>query len=88
MGTRLLLTHWEQLTVHWWEKRFPEVASWGKSALSHYGLTITLHRRTKSDANAGSLDNMFDFSRPGDEGIFDRLFLDPSTGEPVPPGQS
>jgi phospholipase C len=32
------------------------------------------------DATAGSLDNMFDFSHPVSEG---RLFLDPSTGEPV-----
>jgi len=41
------------------------------------------------DALAGSLDNMFDFSHPGDEGIGNsgRLFLDPSTGEPTSPGQ-
>ncbi len=39
------------------------------------------------DATAGSLDNMFDFSHPGDEGNFGRLFLDPSTGEPASPGE-
>ena len=39
------------------------------------------------DATAGSLDNMFDFSHPGAEGIFGRLFLDPSTGEPASPGE-
>ncbi len=38
------------------------------------------------DATAGSLDNMFDFSRPINLGIASRLFLDPSTGEPVFPG--
>ncbi len=40
------------------------------------------------DAKAGSMTSMFDFSHPGDEGSFGRLFLDPATGEPVPPGQS
>ena len=40
------------------------------------------------DATAGSLNNMFDFSRRGGEGNSGRLFLDPATGEPIPPGQS
>jgi len=41
------------------------------------------------DALAGPLNNMFNFSHPGDEGIGNsgRLFLDPSTGEPTSPGQ-
>jgi phospholipase C len=33
------------------------------------------------DATAGSLSNLFDFSRPN--GIPARLFLDPTTGEPL-----
>ncbi len=33
------------------------------------------------DAKAGSLNTMFDFSHPGDQGNTGKLFLDPSTGE-------
>jgi len=40
------------------------------------------------DALAGGLNNMFDFSRHENEGNSGKLFLDPSTGEPVSRGES
>lgn len=38
-----------------------------------------------TDATTNALTTMLDFNQPSGE---DRLFLDPTTGQPVPPGQA